>query len=176
MSALAPTTSIPTGTWQLDPVHSTVSFEVPYVVGKFRGHFAEIAATLADGELSGTAEVPSLRVQDENLNAHLLSPEFFDAERHPQLRFDASSIVPGDEVAIDGELAIKGIARPVEVRGTVAGPTIDAYGNEKLGLALSTTVDRTQFDITWNTPLPNGEPALGNDVTIVAELSFTKAA
>ena len=171
---------VPTGTWTLDPVHSSVGFEVGYLVGTFRGQFREVAAQLAvtggDATLTGTARVASVDVKDENLAAHLASPDFFDAERHPELRFASSSIAGGDEVAIDGEITIKGVTRPVELTGTITEPTIDAYGNKRIGLKLSTTIDRTDFGVDWNAPLPTGKQALANQVLLVAELYFVKEA
>jgi polyisoprenoid-binding protein YceI len=182
MTATASTTKLPTGTWQLDGVHSTVGFEVPYLVGTFKGQFTEPSARLEVGEdgsasLSGETPVASIRVQDENLNGHLLAPDFFDAERFPTLGFAASRIVAeGGEVVAPGELTIRGVTHPVDVRGTVSGQAIDLYGRESIGLVLSATIDRIAFGIEWNAPLPSGEPALANEVTIVTDLIFTKAA
>jgi polyisoprenoid-binding protein YceI len=115
-------------------------------------------------------------VKDENLSAHLQSPDFFDAERHPELRFTAEDIhLEGDgKISVDGELTIKGATRPVHVTGTVTAPIVDAYGNDRIGVNLRTAVDRTEFGVDWNQPLPSGEPALANDVTILAELQFVK--
>ena len=173
-------TIAPAGTWSLDPVHSRVDFEVSYLAGTFKGEFHEIGADLTvDGDrasLEGTAKVASVDVKDENLAAHLQSPDFFDAERHPELRFAADDIrLEGDgNVSVDGELTIKGVTRPVRVTGTVTAPMADAYGNDRIGLELEATVDRTDFGVSWNNPLPSGEPALANDVRIVGELFFTK--
>jgi polyisoprenoid-binding protein YceI len=172
---------VSTGTWQLDPVHSSVGFEVNYMVGAFRGQFREVAAELVAGEqsitLSGTAQVASVDVKDENLAAHLQSPDFFDAERHPELSFTATRVEPGEAgVTFHGELTIKGITQPVELHGAVTDVVADPYGRDRIGLTLSTTVDRTDFGLNWNTPLPNGEPALSNDVRLVAELSFVREA
>ena len=174
-------TSIPVGTWQVDAVHSQVGFAVPYLVGTFRGSFSPVEASLTVGEngsveLAGEAPVEGIKVQDENLSAHLLSPDFFDAERAPKIIFKASDLDrSGNDVRIDGELSIKGITRTVELTGTVTDTIVDAYGNDRIGLTLETTVDRTEFNLNWNAPLPTGEPALGNDVTLTAELFFTRA-
>src|SRR4029453_5219266 len=88
--------TIPTGTWQSDPVHSSIGFAVKHVVGTFRGTFNEFSGILGhtsgSPELSGRAKVESVHVQDENLYAHLLSPEFFDAEQHPEIIFDSKSL------------------------------------------------------------------------------------
>jgi polyisoprenoid-binding protein YceI len=168
--------ALPTGTWQLDPVHSSIGFEVPYMGGTFRGQFREVEATIADGTVTGSAKVASVDVKDENLTAHLASPEFFDVERHPELRFVSTEIDGGEELAIRGEITIKGVTQPVELTGRATEPLTDAYGRERFGLTLSTTVDRTAFGLNWNLPLPTGEPALSNDVTLVADLFFVKEA
>jgi polyisoprenoid-binding protein YceI len=173
-------TVAPAGSWNLDPVHSRVDFEVSYLAGTFKGEFHEIGAELTvEGErasLAGRAQVASVDVRDENLSAHLQSPDFFDAERHPQLRFAAEEIrLDGDgKVSLEGELTIKGVSKPVAVTGTVSGPITDPYGNERIGLNLTTKIDRTDFGVDWNNPLPSGEPSLANEVTIVAELQFVQ--
>jgi polyisoprenoid-binding protein YceI len=173
-------TIAPAGTWSLDPVHSSVDFEVSYLAGTFKGGFDEIGAELTvDGEratLEGSAKVASVDVKDENFSAHLQSPDFFDAERHPELRFTAEDIrLDGDgQVSVAGELTIKGVTEPVTVTGSVTTPMVDPYGNERIGLNLTTKIDRTDFGVNWNNPLPSGEPSLANDVTILAELQFVK--
>lgn len=173
-------TIAPAGTWNLDPIHSRVDFEVSYLAGTFKGHFNEIAAELTVGDeratLGGSTKVASIDVNEENLSAHLQSPDFFDAEQYPELRFTAEDIrLDGDgQVSVDGELTIKGVTQPVTVTGTVTAPMTDPYGNERVGLNLTTKVDRTNFGIDWNNPLPSGEPSLANDVTILAELQFVK--
>jgi len=116
-------------------------------------------------------------VKDPNLEAHLQSPEFFDAERSPQLSFRSSSVKrAGNDVTADGEITIKGETRPVQLRGTISDPITDPWGNERFGLKLETTVDRTQFGLEWNNPLPTGEPALANEVRLIADLQLVKAA
>jgi polyisoprenoid-binding protein YceI len=173
-------TIAPAGIWNLDPVHSSVGFEVSYLAGTFKGEFKDAAATLSvEGErasLEGSAKVASVDVKDENLAAHLQSPEFFDAERHPELRFTAEDIsLDGDRnVSVAGELTIKGVAKPVKVSGKVTASMVDAFGNERIGLDLVAVVDRTEFGINWNNPLPSGEPSLANDVRIIADLQFVK--
>ncbi|CAN5115186.1 YceI family protein [soil metagenome] len=181
MSTTEILTAAPAGTWQLDPVHSTVGFEVEYLGGTFKGQFREVEAKLvvdeAGASLEGIAKVASVDVKDENLAAHLQSPDFFDAERYPELRFTAEQIdLDGDTIIAPGELTMKGVTKPVTVSGTILPPTTDAYGNERIGLRVSTKVDRTEFGISWNTPLPTGRKALSDEVTIIGELYFVKAA
>lgn len=181
MSTITQTT-LPLGTWNADAVHSQVGFEVAYIVGTFRGTFSPFEATLEvreDGtaSLRGSTRVEGIRVQDENLTAHLLSPDFFDAERAPEIAFSSDAVrVEGDRVSVEGEISIKGTAQPLTLTGTITGAGQDAYGNERVGFKLEGVVDRTAFGIDWNNPLPSGEPALADDVTLVAEVSFVRAA
>jgi polyisoprenoid-binding protein YceI len=180
MSTTETLTIAPAGTWTLDPVHSRVGFEVTYLAGTFKGEFHQFAGELTvvgdHASLAGVAEVSSVDVKDENLSAHLQSPDFFDAERYPELRFTAHDIrLDGQNVAVDGEITIKGVTKPVAVTGTVTAPMADPYGNDRIGLVLSAAVDRTEFGVDWNTPLPSGEPALANDVKILTDLQFVKA-
>ena len=119
MSTTEILTVAPAGTWRLDPVHSTVGFEVEYLVGTFKGQFREVEAKLVVGEsgasLEGVAKVASVDVKDENLAAHLQSPDFFDAERYPELRFTAEQIdLDGDTITAPGELTMKGVTKPVD--------------------------------------------------------------
>jgi len=162
-----------TGTWKLDPVHSTIGFELPYLAGTFRGQFTDVDAAFGEGKLSGSARVTSVDVKDENLTAHLQSPEFFDVERHPELRFESREIEQADgRLVVRGDITIRGVTKPVELTGTISEPITDGYGQERLGLRLETTVDRTEFGLNWNMPLPSGEPALSNQVKLAADLYF----
>jgi polyisoprenoid-binding protein YceI len=167
--------ALPTGAWSADKVHSTVGFAVDYMAGTFHGTFSDFDARLADGVLSGSAEVASVQVKDPNLEMHLQSPDFFDAERFPKLSFRANEVSRSrDELAIGGELTLKGHTEPVEIRGQISDPAPDPYGGERLGLQLEATVDRTKFGLNWNNPLPSGDPALANEVTITVDLQLVK--
>ena len=171
----------PAGTWELDPVHSRIGFEVPYLAGTFKGEFRTVTARLdvegGRATIEGTADVASVDVKDENLAAHLQSPEFFDVERHPQLRFRAEDVeLDAGRATVGGELTIRGVTSSVTVAGTASGPLVDAYGRERIGLELTAVVDRTHFGLDWNMPLPTGDPALADDVTIIADVQFVKAA
>src|SRR5262249_42718531 len=171
MSTTTTQVDIPTGTWQADTVHSRVAFEVPYAVATFSGEVPNFQATLEDGTLPGFGRIESITVKEENLQAHLLPPEFFDAERHPEVTFVSQSIRrDGDHVEIGGELTMKGITRPATLSGTATGPAVDHFGKTRLGLQLETAVDRTQYDMNWNMPPPNPQPALSNTPTLQAHL------
>jgi polyisoprenoid-binding protein YceI len=145
------------------------------MAGTFQGTFSDFDARLSDGALSGSAEVASVQVKDPNLETHLQSPEFFDAERFPKLSFQADDVSrSGDDLTISGELTLKGQTAPVEIKGHINDPVADPYGGERFGLQLETTVDRTKFGLNWNNPLPSGDPALANEVTIIVDLQLVK--
>jgi polyisoprenoid-binding protein YceI len=177
MSTTEQTTIIPTGTWNLDPVHSSIGFAIRYSgVGTFRGTFEDFDAKLVDGRLEGTVEVASVKVDDETLSGHLQTPDFFDAEQHPELRFVSKTVErDGDRVSIQGDLTLRGVKHPVEITGTATGPLENAYGQQRIGFDLETTVDRHHYGINWNMELPGGGQALGDDVVITANLALVQA-
>jgi polyisoprenoid-binding protein YceI len=180
-TAVDTTTQLPVGTWKLDPTHSSANFAVKHmVVATFRGRFENIDATLTVGEdgvgqLVGTVDAGSIVVKDENLQAHLGSPDFFDTERYPELRFASKAIRrDGEELVIDGELTIKDHTHAVEARGTITDPHETLGGAIKIGLTLETIIDRTQFGLEWNAPLPKGGVAVSNDVKLTVELELAQ--
>jgi polyisoprenoid-binding protein YceI len=168
----------PAGTWNADPVHSNVSFEVEYAgVNSFRGAFNDFSATLEGSTLEGSAKVASVDVKDEQLNGHLQTPDFFDAERHPEITFKATELkrTGDDRVEGSGELTIKGVTQPITLTGKVASaPATDPFGRERLGLKLEAEIDRTQYGVSWNAPNQSGGDYLGNDVKLIAELALVR--
>jgi polyisoprenoid-binding protein YceI len=181
MSAVAEQ-QIPVGTWTLDPVHSSASFAVKHmVVSTFRGRFENFDVKLEVAEdgtanLVGTVDADSIVVKDPNLAGHLKGPDFFDVERHPELRFEARDLRrEGDELVVEGDLTIKGNTHPLEARGTIAGPHQNIADKTTLGITLETVIDRTKYGLEWNAPLPKGGFALANDVTLLVELELSKS-
>lgn len=171
------------GTWQLDPVHSDVSFALSYnAVGTFKGSFERFEGTLegSDESLSlvGSAPAGAVSVKDENLEAHLLAPDFFDAEQYPKILFNAQTLRVSEDGSVkgEGELSVKGNKAPVALIGSVKGPVTDAYGKTRLGLELTGEVDRSALGLEWNAPMPDGGEVLGHEVTIQASTSFVKEA
>jgi polyisoprenoid-binding protein YceI len=170
-------TEIPSGTWTVDPVHSVAGFSVRHMmVGTFRGEFGEIDATLTDGKLVGRVKVASLNLKDERLAGHVLAPDFFDAERYPEIVYESSSLAVEDgALKSEGTLTVKGKATPATATGRLAGPAVTLGDVEKIGIDLETTVDREQLGLKWNAPLPKGGVVLGNDVTITVSLELALA-
>jgi polyisoprenoid-binding protein YceI len=163
-------TTAPAGTWNADPVHSHVAFEIDYAgTNVFRGGFNDYTVTLEDGVLAGAAKVASVDVKDEQLNGHLQTPDFFDAERFPEISFRTSDLETG-------ELTIKGVTRPVTITSTVSEPNVDPFGRERVGIKLEASVDRNEFGVSWNAPNQGGGNYLGDDVTIKADLALVRQA
>jgi polyisoprenoid-binding protein YceI len=183
-TAAAAATGLATGTWKIDRVHSHVGFAVKHmVVSTFRGRFEDYDGALTVGEdgsprLEGWVSVASIAVPDENLAAHLASPDFFDGERYPRVRFTSTAVRVGDggELEVEGELEIKGRARQIIARGNVSGPHVDIAGNDKLGVELETTIDRREFGLEWNAELPQGGVALDNEVRLDVSLELVREA
>jgi polyisoprenoid-binding protein YceI len=169
------------GEWTLVQPLASVSYEVGYVVGSYKGQFRELRATLqvgADGKasLEGAAVVASVDAKDAKMLEHLLADDFFDAANHPELTFAAQGIdIGGQELAFPGELAIKGITQTVQLTGSASGVNPGPGGTDFLGLQLSTSFDRHDFELRWNVELLNGLFALANDVTVHADLFFRRA-
>jgi polyisoprenoid-binding protein YceI len=168
MSTITTTKAAPAGSWSADPVHSNVSFEIDYAgTNIFRGGFHEYSAGVHDGVLEGSAKVASVDVKDEQLNGHLQTPDFFDADRFPEITFRTSDLE-------HGELTIKGVTRPVAIAASVSEPNVDPFGRERVGITLEAKVDRNEYGISWNAPNQGGGNYLGDDVTIKADLALVR--
>jgi polyisoprenoid-binding protein YceI len=174
------TTPLLSSTYNADPVHSSFGFAVRYQgVSLFKGTLDEVAATLTDGRLEGTAKVESISIRTpDQFRQHVLSAEFFDNENHPEVTFNSDNVDLREDgtATVAGELTIKGITRPVEATGTWIAPAPDAFGNTRGHLNLEAVVDRTEFDMNWNMALPSGGNVLANDVTLTVELSLIEQA
>jgi polyisoprenoid-binding protein YceI len=166
---------VPTGTYALDPIHSSIGFGVKYNIGTFRSSFGEVTADLTDGVLNGSAKVSSIKIDLPQFKEHLLAPDFFDASVTPEITFRSTEIRPTTDgnVEVDGELTIRGTTKEVTATGTYSSGA-DAHGNERAGFELETTVDRREFGLNWQNPLPNGKDALAWQVVISVDLQLVK--
>jgi len=172
------TPAIPAGIWKLDAVHSSARYSVTYIAGRFRSGFASFDATLdatgGEPRLEGTIDVSSLTIDLEPFRNHLLGEEFFDAERHPELRFVSTAFRrDGDRVEVEGDLTLRGVTKPVTATGAITGPTGVPFGDAKaLGLRLEAVLDRTSFGLDWNADFPAGGPALAREVRLEIDLQL----
>jgi polyisoprenoid-binding protein YceI len=182
MSTQTASQQIPAGTYAVDPVHSSISFAITHNgVATFRSGFASYEARLSGGEapkLEGSVDVASIKIDEEQLKGHLLSPDFFDAERYPQLRFESSELSVEDDgtVRLRGELEIRGSKHEVEASGRYGQVGADLGGNARVGLSLAAAVDRRSFGLDWNADLPGGGQALDYEVSIAVDLELVEEA
>jgi polyisoprenoid-binding protein YceI len=174
---------IPTGTYNIDPSHSSVGFEVRHmgiatVRGAFRRFEGAIDATGDVPALRGKVEVASVDTGDENRDAHLKAPDFFDVEQHPEISFHTTALQATDdgELRLAGEITIKGISKPIELIGSAGDGGTDPWGNERVGFEVEGVIDRRDFELKWNQTLPNGNLLVSNEVKLVVSVSAVKAA
>lgn len=174
--------SVPVGTWTSDKVHSSFDFSARHmVVATYHGSLPDFDATLVGNEdgsarLDASARVATVTTAEENLTGHLLSPEFFDAERFPEVTFTSTDITrDGDHLVVRGQLTAKGVTKDVTLHGEIVGPAVAFEDQEKLGVTLEGTIDRREFDMHWNATLPTGGLVLGHEVKLVASLELNKA-
>jgi polyisoprenoid-binding protein YceI len=171
-------TGIPTGTWALDPTHSTIGFSVLYMgVAPFQGAFRTFEAILDEHGLRGTAKASSIDVDNDQLAEHIASPDFFDSATYPELSFEAGPVGrDGDRVTFEGVLEVKGNRAPITLAGTITEPVADPWGNTKLGISLAGAVDKNAVGLKWNAPLPDGGSMLADEVELDAKLVFVRSA
>jgi polyisoprenoid-binding protein YceI len=171
------------GTYAADPIHSSFNFAVKHIVSTFRASFGDVQATLASGDdglvLTGSARAESISVTTpEQFRAHLLAPDFFDAEAHPTIDFRSTRVDLAEDgtATVEGELTVKGNTVPVTATGTYTAPIEGLMGEQRGALELTTTVDRNKLGLTWNAPLPQGGNVLADDVEIAVHVELVAQA
>lgn len=173
---------IPNGTWTVDPAHSGVGFRVKHLmIATVKGKFGDFEGTLSrDDEgirIAGTVRTASIDTGNEQRDAHLRSPDFFDAEAYPEITFASTDVqTSGDKLRVAGDLTIKGVTRPIVLEGQVTGTGRDPWGNDRVGLELEGEIDRTAFGLTWNQALETGGVLVGDRVKLSLEASAVRAA
>jgi len=178
-------TVVPTGTWNIDPAHSSVEFQVKHLgIATVKGLFSEFDGVLevgADGvpvKGYGTVNVDSVDTREEQRDAHLRSPDFFDAENHPELTFVSTAIEPVDEETfkVTGDLTIHGVTREETFEAELQGLEVDPWGNERVGVEVSGSIKRSDYGMTFNQALGSGNMLVSDKVKIALEISAIKAA
>jgi polyisoprenoid-binding protein YceI len=172
--------------WEIDSSHSSAHFSVRHLmIAKVRGAFARWSGSVQapDGDFSKatvtvTIDASSIETGVADRDAHLTSPDFFDVERYPDLRFVGTGVQPrsGAEIDLVGDLTIKGITRQVVFRIEPHGQTRDPWGNVRAAFTARTWIDRKDFGLTWNRALETGGVMVGDRVDIEVEIEAVKQA
>ena len=175
------TATIPTGTYTIDPTHSRIGFVARHaMVTKVRGSFNEFAGTgtfdadnPANSHLQLTIQAASIDTRNADRDGHLRSNDFFDMEAYPEITFVSTAVEQAgdDEFKVTGDLTIKGVTKPVTIDFEYTGTAVDPYGNHRIGIEGTTTVNRKDWGITWNTALETGGVLVGEKVTLEFEVS-----
>lgn len=180
--SIATRTTLPTGTWNVDPSHSNVEFSVKHLgIATVRGAFNEFEGTFEvddDGSARarGTVKAASVDTNEDARDTHLRSEDFFHAEVHPELEFESTEIRPLDEdtFEIHGELTMRGVTRPVVLNAEVQGTETDPWGNERVGLEASGQLNRGDWGMTFNQALGSGNMLVSDKVKLTLDISAVK--
>jgi polyisoprenoid-binding protein YceI len=185
MISTTSTTIVPTGTWSVDPAHSTVGFSVKHLgIATVRGKFEEFEGTLEVGDdlssarAHGVVHAGSINTNDSGRDEHLRSADFFGVDANPELRFESTAIRPLDEdtFEVDGELSMNGVTKPVTLTAVVQGTETDPWGNERVGLEVIGQLNRGDWNMTFNQALGSGNLLVGEKVKLELDISAIKQA
>ena len=166
------------GTWDIDPVHSDVSFTVRHMmVSKVRGRFASFTGEIVTGEdvtassVRATIDATSIATGNDQRDGHIRSADFFHVEDHPTWTFTSSAVrADGDDLVVDGDLTIKGVTRPVTLALEVGGFGPDAFGGTRVGFSATTSINRSDFGVDIAMPLDGGGVVVSEKVQISLEI------
>jgi len=173
-----------TGTWNVDKVHSEVGFLVRHFVSKVRGGFTDFTGVIKiDAEkpesssVDFTIKVASIDTNEPKRDAHLRSPDFFDAEKFPEIRFVSKKVVRKSDTAFDvtGDLTMRGVTKEITLPVTFNGLAKDPWGGERAGFETAITLDRQEYGVKWNKTLDQGGLMVGDDVAVSINLQMVKA-
>jgi polyisoprenoid-binding protein YceI len=183
MSSATTEVALPTGTWRVDPVHSSVEFQVKHLgIATVKGQFTDFEGTL---EISpentiayGTVKTASVNTREPARDEHLRSADFFDAESNPEITFRSTSIgeLDDDEFEITGDITIHGVTRPLTLKATLEGiEPSDHQGNTRVGVSAVAQIERSDFGMKFNAALGSGNVVVSDKVKILLDISAVKA-
>ncbi len=171
-------------TWKIDPAHSEVNFKVKHlVVSTVRGHFDKFDATIdtskedfSDAKIRFEADVNSINTNNEQRDTHLKSADFFDAENHPKMTFESTSVkkISDHEMEVEGKLTLRGVTKEISLNVIYNG-VVSGFGDVKVaGFEVSTKLNRFDYDLQWNALTEAGGVVVSNEVKIEILAEFNK--
>ncbi len=167
------------GTYELDPAHSSLGFVARHLmVTKVRGRFTKVSGALHVGDspeeswAEATIDTASIDSREEQRDGHLRSPDFFDVEKHPEVKFRTTRIesTGGGRFRVEGDLTIKGITRPIVLEAEFEGEAQDPWGGTRIGFTATAEVDREQWGLNWNVALEKGGWLVSKKVDLNIEI------
>ncbi len=170
-------------TYKIDPSHSDILFKVKHlmittVTGQFTGFEGTLTAEkedFTDAKIEFTADVNSIDTRDEQRNGHLKSDDFFNAEKFPQLKFVSTSFTKsGEAYVLKGDLTIRDITKPVELKAEYSGLVVDPWGQTKIGFEAEGKVKRKEFGLSWDAVTEAGGIVVSDEVKIQLNVQFVK--
>ena len=179
--SITTTSTIPgyvTGTWSIDPVHSEVGFSVRHMmVSKVRGKFTAFEGEIVtaenplDSTVTATIELGSIDTGNVDRDNHLRAADFFEVEANAQMTFRSTGLRPaGDDYILAGDLTLKGVTKPVELKLELNGAGPDAYGGTRIGFSATGEINRKDFGVDFNAAMETGGVVVGDKVTIQLEI------
>lgn len=167
-------------TWKIDPTHSEIGFKVKHMmISTVSGYFNEYNARIdaenesfINADISFSARTASINTKEKDRDTHLKSADFFDSEKYPEISFKSKSY---DGDTLIGDLTIKDVTKEVALDVDFNGIATDPYGQTKAGFEVRGTVNRKDFNLTWNALTEAGNIVVGDKVKLSLDLQFTQA-
>ncbi len=172
-------------TYTVDPEHSSVTFKIKHLFSKVAGGFNKFEGTVdyepgkpETWKTSGTIDVASIDTNESKRDKHLLTADFFDVEKYPQIEFRSTAVkdTTGNSATLDGVLKMHGIEKPVTLKVDVNGVGKDPWGNTRAAFTATTKLNRKDFDMNWNKALDNGGLLVGEEVEVTLEIEAIEKA
>lgn len=170
--------------WKIDPAHSEIQFKVKHlmittVTGYFRKFDLEVETENDDfttaSKILFTADINSIDTNNEQRDTHLKSPDFFNAEQNPVLKFAGKNYrKAGDAYELEGELTIRGTTKPVTVKVEYGGTVVDPYGQTKAGFTVTGKINRKEFGLVWDAVTEAGQVVVSDEIRLNSEIQLIK--
>lgn len=171
-------------TWKLDPTHSEIQFKAKHLVistvtGYFRSFSGKVESegdSFENAKIYFEADIDSIDTNTADRDAHLKSDDFFNAEKYPKLTFEASSIknTGGDTYEVNGDLTIRDVTKEITLKAEHGGTVEDPYGQTKAGFEVSGTINRKDFNLTWNAVTEAGSVVVGDNIKLLMNVQLVK--
>ncbi|MDP4804314.1 MAG: YceI family protein [Candidatus Nanopelagicales bacterium] len=174
-----------TGTWQIDPTHTTIGFSVRHaMIAKVRGRFTDFAGTFtlngddpANSSAQLTVLLTSVDTQNDDRDNHLRSAEFFDVESFPEMTFVSTGVeAKGSDFVVTGDLSVHGVTKSVPVKFELVGISQDPWGNTRIGFEGEADINRRDFGLEWNVALDTGGVLVSENIKITLDVEAVKQA